>query len=520
MQPKKIYSYDATLREGIQNAGITFTLEDKINLLKISDGLGISYIEAGNPASNPKDAEFFKAAKNIKLKNSVITAFGSTCHVGITPDRDPNIEALLAAKTDAVTIFGKANARQVTTVLQTTLEDNLKIIAETVAYLKFCGKEVIFDAEHYFDGFIDNPEYALAAVTTAKEAGASWVVLCDTNGGTFPTEISRGTKAAASILGDMVGIHAHNDIAMAEANAVIAVRNGASMVQMTFNGWGERCGNTNIFTAIPNLQLKLGYEMISESEVAKLVDVAKKVSEISNTNISSRAPYIGRNAFAHKAGMHIDAMTKDSIAFEHIDPKLIGADRHFLLSEVSGRSAVYQKVKKIAPWLDKNSPEITLILNKLKELEFLGYQFDGAGASFELLVKRELGLYTPHFKLISFNVNIQEPAQDEQIASAVIRLSVGGIEEVAGSVGNGPVNALDSAARKAIERFYPSIKDVHLSDYKVRVLDSNSATASMVRVLIESTDGIRAWSTVGVSSDVVAASWTALVDSLEYKLSL
>lgn len=520
MSNKQAVIYDATLREGVQGAGATFSVEDKLRIVELLDSMGVAYIEAGNPGSNPKDAEFYQKVALNPPKHAKLAAFGATCRVGVSPAEDANIKALLSADTPVVTIFGKTWDFHVTEVLRATPEQNLQIIADTVGYLCAQGREVVFDAEHFFDGYKRNPEYALAALSAAREAGAAWLCLCDTNGGCFPQEVARIVTEVEGRFGPCVGIHAHNDTGMAEANAVIAMENGAVMAQVTLGGWGERCGNTDLFTLVPNLQLKLGYSCIGGQSLLQLAEYSRRFYDLANEPPVARAPYVGHNAFAHKAGMHIDGVNKNAASFEHIDPASVGAKRQFLLSEVAGRVAVLKKVQRFMPDLTRDSPEIAAIIGELKRMEHNGYQFEGAQASFELMVRRLLGRHTPFFELKGFKVMINEPALDGEIASAVVQVRVGGQEEISAAVGNGPVNALDQAARRALERFYPSLGAARLTDFKVRVLNSRDATAAPVRVVIESTDNRHTWRTTGVSTDMINASWSALVDSLEYKLLL
>ena len=520
MDTKKVLLYDATLREGAQGADTAFSVQDKLRVVELLDDLGISYIEAGNPGSNPKDAEFYRLVRFSPPRNAKLVAFGSTCRVKTPPSEDKNVQALLSAQTPAVAIFGKSWDFHVTDILKTTLEDNLALIYHTVEYISRQNKEVIFDAEHFFDGYKHNSAYAMEALQTALNAGAKWLCLCDTNGGCFPNEVEKVTKEVVGRFGNCVGIHAHNDTGMAEANAIVAVGGGACMVQTTLGGWGERCGNTDLFTVLPNLQLKLGYDCVPADNLKRLHARSLAFYDLVNTNANPRSPYVGRYAFSHKAGMHIDGVTKNSSSFEHVDPALVGMDRAFLLSEVSGRTAVFKKVQRIAKNITKDSPEIERIIEELKRLEYEGYQFEGAEASFELMVRRLLGLYQPFFVLRGFRVSVNEPALDGEIAAAMVQVRVGEDDEISAAVGNGPVHALDRAARRALERFYPTLHDSRLSDFKVRVLDSRNGTAAPVRVLIESTDSRRSWTTTGVSTDIINASWNALVDSLEYKLLL
>lgn len=510
--------FDSTLRDGAQAEGVSFSVEDKIKIVRAIDELGIGYVEAGNPGSNPKDLEFFERIKSVELKNTKVAAFGSTRRRGISPSEDGNVQALLGAGVDTVAIFGKSWDFHVTDIINATLQENLEMIYDTVSYLKDKGKEVVFDAEHFFDGYKSNPEYAMKTLDSAVQAGADCLCLCDTNGGTFPDEIFEITKKVADRFDVVVGIHAHNDCGMAVANTVMAVKAGATHVQGTMTGFGERCGNTNLSTVIPDLQLKLDYKCIPDENMGKLTHVAREVSEIANLKLDDRAPFVGKTAFAHKGGMHIDGVSKNSKSFEHIDPELVGNERKFLTSEVAGRTTILSMIQKIAPNIEKNSPETVKIIDRLKELEYEGYQFEGAEGGFELVIRKELGKYKPFFELETFKIVGDYPSDVDESATAMIKISVDGKKEITAAEGEGPVNALDKALRKALEVFYPALSDVHLTDYKVRVLDSGSATASKVRVLIESSDGVDSWTTVGVSKDIIEASWGALVDSIEYKL--
>ncbi len=514
----QVVAYDSTLRDGAQAQGVSFTVEDKLKIVQRLDELGVGYIEAGNPGSNPKDLEFFEQVSVLKLKHAKIIAFGSTRKVGIKASEDRNLQSLLAANTVAVAIFGKSWDYQVTDILRTTLEENLGMIADTVAYLTSQGKEVVFDAEHFFDGYKANSEYAMQTLQAAADGGASVLCLCDTNGGTFPNEVLEITKKVVSRFKVQVGIHCHNDCEMAVANSIAAVQAGAVQVQGTMNGIGERCGNANLCSIIPNLQLKLGLNCIPNENMAELTSAARFVSEIANMTFNDKAPYVGNDAFSHKGGMHIDAVSKNPISYEHINPEQIGNMRHILVSEVAGRSALLAKINAVDPALNKDSPETKRILEHLKSLEHEGYQFESAESSFELLVMRLLGKHEPFFGLKEYKVSTHAPSADGVNSSATVRIAVGDEEESTTGVGDGPVNALDKAVRKALERFYPAISEVKLIDYKVRVLDSDKATAAKVRVLIESADQHASWTTVGVSTDVIDASWRAMLDAIEYKL--
>ncbi len=519
---KKVYIYDSTLRDGVQGEGINFSAEDRIKVVLALDELGVSYIEAGNPTSNPKDMEFFKTLRNLKLKNAKIAAFGSTHKVGIKTADDPGIKALEEADTSVVTIFGKAWDLHVYEVLKTDLKTNLKIIYDTVKYFKDLGKEVIFDAEHFFDGYKANKGYSLSAIDAAANAGADVITLCDTNGAVFPDEIEEILEEAKSVSGNSaLGIHCHNDTGMAVANSVIATLCGCELVQGTMNGFGERCGNANLCTIIPNLQLKRGFTAIPEDNVKNLKKTARYIYELANLVPDERKPYVGNMAFAHKGGMHIDAVHKNAATFEHIEPEIVGNKRRFLMSEMSGRSTVISAIKKVDPNIERNSPETKIILEKLKVMEQEGYQFEGAESSFELMIQKELGVYKPFFELEHFKViSLAPDEREEYTASAMIKIRVDGKTELTASEGEGPVNALDKALRKALERFYPEISKMRLIDFKVRILNGDEATAATTRVIIESSDGVTNWSTVGVSSDILNASWLALVDSVDYMLQM
>ena len=514
----KVIAYDSTLRDGAQAQGVSFSVEDKIKIVERLDALGIGYIEAGNPGSNPKDLEFFARVAALKLKNAKIIAFGSTRKVGVAVEDDRNVHSLLQVNTQAVAIFGKSWDYQVTDILRTTLEENLRMIASTIRFLKQQGREVVFDAEHFFDGYKANPDYALQTLEAAASAGADTLCLCDTNGGTFPSDIFVVTQKVASRFNAQIGIHCHNDSEMAVANSMAAVQAGATQVQGTINGIGERCGNANLCSIIPNLQLKLGMECIPSENMKQLTSVARFVSEVANVTLNDKAPYVGNDAFSHKGGMHIDAVSKNPISYEHIDPEQVGNARHILVSEVAGRSALLTKMKSIDATLDKHSADTKRVLDHLKALEHEGYQFESAESSFHLRVCKLLGKHRPFFELKEYKVTINEPSVNGINSSAMIKIAVGDQEEVTVAEGDGPVNALDKAVRKALERFYPAIKEIKLTDYKVRVLDSDKASAARVRVLIESADHNESWTTIGVSTDIIDASWRALIDSIEYKL--
>lgn len=514
---KKIELLDTTLRDGAQGAGISFSPQDKLNIVSALDKLGVHIIEAGNPASSKSEQEFFRRLKDLPI-NASISAFGSTRHKNSSASSDEGLIKLLSVQTEYVSIFGKSNAEDVRSVLGASLEENLRMIYESVDLLVRQGRKVIFDAEHFFDGYNEDKEYALAAITAAHEAGARTICLCDTNGGRLPGEIYDIISQLKS-KGFELGMHAHDDIGCGVANTLSAVQAGAVHVQGTLLGMGERCGNANLSAIIPTLMLKLGLDCIPPQKLCLLTKQARTVAEISNVVLPANLPYIGKMAFAHKAGMHIDALSKRPGAFEHIQPDAVGNKRRILLSELSGRSAVIKKLSAIAPELTKDAQITSALTERLKELEAEGYQFEGADASFELLVQRELGNLSEYFKLEQFKViEEQVTGKTRTASSAMLKLSVGNQSELTAAEGNGPVDALDEALRKALERFYPAIIDMHLVDYKVRVLDSKSATGARVRVLIESSDGKNYWVTVGVSSDIIEASAIALVESMVYKL--
>ena len=519
MKARFIKLYDTTLRDGTQGEGVAFSMEDKVRIAQRLDALGIHYIEGGWPGSNPKDIRFFKRIQDVPLKQAKIAAFGSTRRPGVAPAQDPNLQALLEAKSPVATIFGKSWDMHVTHALQTTLPENLAMIEESVAYLRPHFEEVIYDAEHFFDGFKANREYALQSLKAAEAAGAHCLVLCDTNGGTLPTdlveivrEVRRHTKAP-------LGIHVHNDAECAVANSIAAILEGIEHVQGTINGYGERCGNANLCSIVPNVMLKLGFHCIPEGNLRELRDVARFVSELANRKPWQQQPYVGDSAFAHKGGIHVSAVLKHPETYEHINPEKVGNHRRVLVSELAGTSNIFWKAQEYGIDLQKDTAETRRILQILKEMEDQGYQFEGAEASFELLMERALGRHRPYFELQGYRVIVEEQNADaEPVAEATVRLRVKGIEEHTAATGNGPVNALDHALRKALEEFYPGLKEMTLVDYKVRILDEHKATAAKTRVLITSGDGDETWGTVGVADNIIEASWQALVDSIEYKL--
>ena len=515
----KLQIFDSTLRDGAQGANISFSVEDKVKVIEELDKLGVDFIEAGNPYSNPAEMQFFQRIRGMKLQNAQIVAFGSTRRKGVPAAEDANLKSLLAAGTDYVAIFGKSHIRHATDVLKATPEENLEMIYDSVRFLSSQGKQVIFDAEHFFDGYKADKGYAMAALARAAEAGAYCLCLCDTNGGIFPDEAYRITRAVCERFPDViVAIHCHNDGGLAVADSIEAVKAGAKQVQGTFLGFGERCGNTNLSTVICNLQLKRGYECIPPENLKDVYGCAMAIAETANTAVPDNQPYIGMNAFAHKAGMHADGVLKYSSSFEHIDPAIIGNKRKFLLSEISGKSAIYDKLKSYFPSLDKNGREMGEIVAALKERALAGYQYEAAEASFVLLVEKILGKYTNSFDLISYKIINEQPAIEGKVASAIVKIRVNGVTKIAASDGEGPVHAMDLALRAALADFYPEIARISLTDFKVRVLDSAKATAAKVRVLITTADSADSWTTVGVSEDVIEASWIALTDSIDYML--
>lgn len=521
MQPRQIEILDTTLRDGAQGEGINFSLADKRNIARKLGKLGIAFVEAGNPGSNPKDMEFFRQTEAFEREfpGTRLVAFGSTRKKEHPAEEDENCAALLAAGTEWVSIFGKSWLLHVQDVLRTTPGENLEMIRDTVAFLKKNGRKVIFDAEHFFDGYREDPGYATETVMTARKAGADRIVLCDTNGGTFPDEIRTVTAEMAGLLAVPVGIHAHNDTGCAVAAAMAAVEAGASQVHGTYIGFGERCGNTNLSTVIPNLQLKRGYRCIPEEKMPCLGKTARYIAEVANLALPASLPYVGRSAFAHKGGMHVDAVAKNTATFEHVSPEAVGNRRHILLSEFAGRTAIANRIAELDSSITRDSQVTAELIEKLKDLEYRGYAFESAAASFELFARKELGKYHPAFDLEYFKILGEQPAvKVDRSCSAIIKVKVGESIEITSAEGDGPVHALDMALRKALEVFYPTLSEVRLIDYKVRVMEGHMATAATVRVIIESTDGLSTWTTVGCSADIIDASWQALRDSMEYKL--
>jgi 2-isopropylmalate synthase len=512
----KIQIYDTTLRDGSQGEGVNFSLQDKLLITAKLDELGFDYIEGGYPLSNPKDEEYFQRVADMDLKRAVICAFGMTRRRGVSADKDAGMIALRDSKAAAITLVGKSWDLHVNEVLRIDEEENLAMIRDSVAYLRAEGRRVIYDAEHFFDGWRNNPEFALKTMVAAQEGGAEVVVLCDTNGGSLPDRIVDGVEAARKALEIPVGIHCHNDCDVACANSLAAVRHGAVQVQGTVNGIGERCGNADLITIIANLALKEGHEVLVGDGVHRLTELSRYVYEVANMNFRSNQPYVGLSAFAHKGGMHVHAVNRVTKSYEHIDPETVGNRRRILVSELSGRSNIVAKTTKHR--LDHDDDLMKRILDRVQDLENEGYQFEAAEASFDLLVMKVAGAYEPRFIRDHYRVNVETGAGVAPVTEATVKLTVNGQSEHVVAEGDGPVNALDTALRKALAPAYPRLAEMQLVDYKVRVINSTEGTAARVRVVIESRDEQDVWSTVGVSENIIEASWLALVDSVEYKL--
>lgn len=511
--------FDSTLRDGAQSVGIYFSVDDKLGIVRRLDALGVAYVEAGNPASNPKDLEFFERAQKLTLTHTRLVAFGSTRHRGTAVEDDKNCTALIGAGTDTVAIFGKSWDLHVERVLHASLPENLSMIYDTVHYFTEHGREVFYDAEHFFDGYKANAAYALSTLHAALEAGASRLVLCDTNGGAFPQEISEITaRVCAELPHAGIGVHCHNDMGCAVANSIAAVQAGAMHVQGTYLGFGERCGNANLSTVIPALQLRLGYTCIPPERMTGITHAARYIADVANYSIPGNMPIVGKCAFTHKGGMHVDGVSKLPESFETIPPQAVGNLRAVLLSEMAGRTAVADRLAALNPAITRDSPITAEVVEALKVLEHRGYQYESAAASMEILLLKKLGLYQAFFELVNYRIIGEQSVDERQAACAMIKVRVGKRTEVTAAEGDGPVHALDRALRKALEVFYPTLAETRLIDFKVRVVQQRAATASVVRVLIETTDGAAVWTTVGASADIIEASWLALVDSVEYKL--
>jgi 2-isopropylmalate synthase len=512
----RIHTYDTTLRDGSQGEGVNFSLQDKLLITRRLDELGVDFIEGGYPLSNPKDFEYFREVRNLPLRHARVAAFGMTRRKGVAPAEDTCLKALIDSQAPVITLVGKSWELHVTDVLKTSLEENLEMIADSVAYCKGAGREVFYDAEHFFDGLRHSPQYALNTLRAAEDGGASVIILCDTNGGTLPEVIAAGVEQARRVVRGPLGIHTHNDCDLAVANTLAAVRQGATQVQGTMNGIGERCGNADLVSVLANLALKYGHDVLRADSLQRLTEVSRYVYEIANMNFRPGQPFVGTSAFAHKGGMHTHAVAKVSHSYEHIDPAQVGNERRFLVSELSGQSTILAKTTKYAVNTDKEL--MVKILNQVQNLEHEGYEFEAAEASFDILVKQAAGLYQPKFERLSYRVNVEVTRQGQPLTEATVKVRVGNEVTHTVSEGDGPVNALDGALRKALLPFFPRLAEMQLVDYKVRVVNAREGTAARVRVVIESRDGGDVWGTVGVSENIIEASWLALVDSIEYKL--
>ncbi len=519
-QKTRIEMYDTTLRDGAQGPGVKFSADDQLRVVKALDTLGIRYIEGGQPGSNPKAAELFARTRDLNLKNAEMAAFGSTRHPKMAAEDDPNLKALLDAETRVVTIFAKTSPLHVREILGVSLDRNLKIVEESVAYLAANGRRVFLDAEHFFDAHAEDADYALSVLATALEAGAEALVLCETNGGRLPFEVEAATAAVtARFPGACVGIHTHNDSGCAVANALAAVRAGARQVQGTMNGYGERTGNADLCTIIPNLQLKMGFSVLKPDQLARLTRKSHLVAELANMTPRDSAPYVGRDAFTHKGGMHADAVRKCKASYEHVDPALVGNATRIAVSEMSGRSSLIQKAAELGIVLDKGDPATKSILGQVKQLENEGFEFEGADASLILLIRRGMGAAEPFFTPLSYHAHVNQNTVGGPVSEATVKVALpDGSERHTVAEGHGPVDALNLALRKALQDHYPEIGEVHLEDFKVRILDGKLATQAKTRVLIESSDAMESWSTVGVSENIITASFLALADSVAFKI--
>jgi 2-isopropylmalate synthase len=520
MATTNVVIYDTTLRDGTQGEKINFSAEEKLRIARRLDDMGFHYIEGGWPGSNPKDIRFFEMAKGLAFRHARLTAFGSTRKPGTRPDNCRNIRALIKAQTPTVAIFGKSWDLHVKEILGSTLEENLEMIRDSIVYLRKKGKEVIFDAEHFFDGYLRNPAYALETLKAALEAGADRIVLCDTNGGAMPHNLTAAVIAAAAVIPpERLGIHAHNDCGLAVANTIAAVHAGVVMVQGTVNGYGERCGNADLTTVIGNLQLKMGRKCLPEASLRQLTNLSYYVSEVANVRPLPFRPFVGGSAFAHKGGVHVNAVAKNPQAYEHIRPERVGNHQRVLASDLAGKSTIAWKARELGVDLGENDEVSRKIVREIKRLEDQGFQFDAADGSLSLLMKKITGAFKEPFTLECFNVTNGKTGNHAPVCLATMKLSVGNDVELTAAEGNGPVNALDHALRKALAKFYPQIEEVHLIDFKVRIVEGSEGTAAKVKVLLDSRDAEEVWSTIGVSENVIEASWQALVDSIQYKLS-
>ena len=512
----QIQIYDTTLRDGTQSEGFTLSGTDKIRIAKRLDALGVAFIEGGWPGSNPKDAEFFERVRDLEFQHSLVTAFGATCRVQSGPEDDANIRALLDSNTPVCTIFGKTWTLHVTEVLRTTLEDNLRIIEQSVAYLREQGRRVIYDAEHFFDGYKVDPSYALETLGAAVRGGAEIVVLCDTNGGTMPWDMERIIRELKLTLAHPFGIHTHNDSGCAVVNSLVAVREGANQVQGTINGVGERCGNANLCTIIADLELKMGKHCLPEGNLGKLYDLSHFVMEVANVTPDEHLPFVGKSAFAHKGGVHVAAMRRSAQSYQHVEPEAIGNKMRVVVSDLSGRGNLLHKAEE--HFVELDADEVVPVLNEIKELEAQGFSFEAAEASVTMMLKRQEMYYKPPFELVDFFVNVEHRDGRGTFAEATVKVRVNGEVFHTAAEGNGPVNALDIALRKALQPIYPQLAHFHLADYKVRILDGENGTEAITRVLIDTHNGTKRWSTVGASGNIIEASWWALADAVEYGL--
>jgi 2-isopropylmalate synthase len=516
-----IQIYDTTLRDGTQSEGFNLSANDKIRIAQKLDELGVAFIEGGWPGSNPKDAEFFERARQLTWKNAQVTAFGSTCRVKGGPEDDANIKALLDSGAPVCTIFGKTWMLHVLEVLKTTPEDNLRIIEQSVAYLRGQGRRVIYDAEHFFDGYKADSTYALETLKAAIRGGAETVVLCDTNGGTMPWEVEQIVREVKAAIDHPLGIHTHNDSEMAVVNSLMAVREGAMQVQGTINGIGERCGNANLVSVMADLELKMGYKCLPEGGLSKLTDLSHFVAEVANITPNEHLPFVGKSAFAHKGGVHVAAMRRSAQSYQHIEPELVGNKMRVVVSDLSGRGNLLSKAEEYGVEVDTGE-EVAGVLGEIKELESRGFSFEAAEASVALMLKRQEMYYKAPFELIDFTVNVDHRDKRGIFAEATVKVRVPGSEEVlhTAAEGNGPVNALDKALRKALLPHYPVLANFQLADYKVRILDGNNGTSALTRVLIDTQNGTKRWTTVGASTNIIEASWRALADAIEYGLTI
>jgi len=517
---KRVDIYDTTLRDGSQTEGISFSVEDKIRFTQRLDEMGIPYIEGGWPGSNPKDKEYFEKIQYIPLKNAIVTAFGSTRRANLVANKDENLRALLESKTKAITIFGKTWDLHIEEIMDNTLDENLHMIEDSIQHLKNHGKIVFYDAEHFFDGYQSNSKYAISTLQAAVKGGANALVLCDTNGGSLVSDISKITKEIKKLFPNVaIGIHTHNDMGLAVANSIVAVEMGATMIQGTMNGYGERCGNADLISLLPILHFKMKKETIPAENFSKLKSLSLFISETSNMPPLPNHPFIGRNAFTHKGGIHVNAIQKNPKAYEHMEPELIGNHRRVLVSDLAGKSNIHYKIQELGLLLNPDSFDTKDLVRQIKHLEQEGYQFDAADGSFKILVEKASRQFTPLFELESFRVTIEKNENAPCSSRASIKIRVGESTEMTAAEGDGPVSALDNALRKALAKFYPNLDEMHLVDFKVRVIDGLVGTAAKVRVLIESGDSENTWTTIGVSNDIIEASWQALADSFQYKLA-